>query len=205
METILVFTNQKELARYIKVYLVINETSKLKQLLVTNKKQIILSFDEIDIPDIQSLIDLAPIGNVYILHHSKPNNAIVEELKNKLIAKGVKEENISIKESAHTNANTYGLIKNIPTNGGGEGNKVFEEFKQVIGGITQNNPRKKVLERCLVKEGVETLPKTYIDALSDADKQTFNEFKEKVNDLTDKEYSQEFYNLTQKWLGNHKI
>ncbi len=139
METIIIFTNKTELSDYgLGDFELTNQLTPIVKT-VDETKKIALAFDG-SIDDIRSTIDLErineliPVGDVYILHHTSPNAETLELLKSKLKIKGIKEENIHVKLGAHTDANTYGLIKKIDANGNPDLNEVFESFKLAIAG-----------------------------------------------------------------------
>jgi len=134
METILIFTNETELSEYDLGNFDVTIDSKQIELSVDSTKKIILVFDEIADTDIKILNALIPVGKVYILHHTNSSQDILINLKTELINKGINEESIHVKRSSHTDANTYGLIRNIGNCDNGKLNKAFESFKLAIAG-----------------------------------------------------------------------
>ena len=143
METILIFTNKIELSDYSLGDFEIDIRSIFIKKPVDGTKQIIIAFDgkisetiNIDIAesDIDRITLEIPVGNLYLLHHSFPNNDTIEKLKDSLIRTDFKVENIHVKSSQHYDTNTYGLIKNIGNGDNGKLNKAFESFKLAIAG-----------------------------------------------------------------------
>lgn len=139
METVLIFTNTTELTDYGLGNFELNNQSTSIVKAVDETKKIILAFDQMTV-DVGAVIDLGPIkelipaGDIYILHHTAPNEETLKLLKSELMKKAIKEENIHVKSGTHTDANTYGLIKKIDANGNVDLNEVFELFKLAIAG-----------------------------------------------------------------------